>query len=79
MTGFKTGNPTKDGNYNVLVKWNEGGNIDDDNDYSVLSLQFINGTWYDFENGGLTSDDGFSYNIIGWAEEDKLFSKKVTE
>ena len=27
MTGFKSGTPTKDGNYKVLVKWNEGGNL----------------------------------------------------
>lgn len=68
MTGFNKGNPPKDGRYVALIKWHEGCNIDDF-EYCIDCLYFINGTWYEFYDGGQTIDGGLDYDILGWREQ----------
>lgn len=67
MAGFRKGNPPIDGIYWVLIQWNEGCNVRDENDISILALHYINGTWYDFSDGGQVIDGGGDYEILGYS------------
>ena len=66
--GFKKELPTKEGYYKCLIHWREGCNTDDDNDYSIIGLYWINRSWHDFNNGG-QEIDSIDYKVLGWCED----------
>lgn len=67
MKGFKRIDPPEDGEYLALIKWHDGYNTDDDCDYSIRKLTFINGTWYDFDEDACAC--GFiDFDILGYQE-----------